>query len=113
MNPGDLDEAILDVVGHIPAGTLASYGDVADVVSEIVAPCSARLVARCLSRFGAEVPWWRVVQAGGTIAEEVLPAARTLLVAEGVVVNGRRVPLAALRWRPDLAGLQRALQEGR
>lgn len=107
--PGPTAEVILDVVDAIPAGALASYGDVAAVVGALGRPCSARQVAATLSRYGGDVPWWRVVQAAGTVADEVLPAARTPLAADGVVLNGRRVPLVALRWQPDLAALREAL----
>ena len=94
------------MVGQIPPGALASYGDVAELVRALGLACTARQVAAALRRFGGDVPWWRVVQAAGTIAEEVLPQARTRLVAEGVVVVDRRVPLPALRWQPDVQRLQ-------
>ncbi len=107
--PGPVAELILDVVGTIPAGALASYGDVADVVRALGRPCGARQVAATLSRYGGDVPWWRVVQSAGTVADDVLPAARRPLAADGVVLNGRRVPLAALRWQPDVVALRRVL----
>jgi alkylated DNA nucleotide flippase Atl1 len=110
--PGPRDEVVLDVVRQIPAGSLASYGDVAQVVSHLDQPCTARQVARALAAFGSGVPWWRVVQASGTVAPDVLPEARTRLVNEGVVVNGRRVPLSALRWQPDVTALRRRLVDG-
>lgn len=103
------DEAVLDVVSLIPEGALASYGDIAAIVSALGNPCTARQAAATLSRYGGDVPWWRVVQAAGTVADEVLPAARTLLVADGVVVVGRRVPLQELRWQADLASVRAAL----
>lgn len=107
--PGPRDELVLDVVAEIPPGRLASYGDVAAVVARLGTPCTARQVARALRRYGGDVPWWRVVQAAGTVADEVLPQARSLLAQEEVVLNGNRVPLQALRWTPDLAQLQRLL----
>lgn len=110
--PEARDDAVLDVVSMIPAGALASYGDIADVVAVLGVPCTPRQAARTLSRFGSGVPWWRVVQAGGTVADEVLPQARTRLVAEGIVVVGRRVPLAQLRWEPDLEALRTELELG-
>ena len=105
-DPDARDDLVLDVVRQIPPSRLASYGDVAEVVRELGTPCTPRQVARTLSRFGSGVPWRRVVQASGTLANEVLAPARTHLVQEGVVVNGRRVPLAALRWTPDLPRLR-------
>lgn len=110
--PGVRDEAVLDVVSLIPAGALASYGDIAEVVGALGVPCTPRQAARTLSRFGSGVPWWRVVQAAGTVAEEVLPEARTRLVAEGIVVVGRRVPLGQMRWTPDVEALRAELDFG-
>jgi alkylated DNA nucleotide flippase Atl1 len=108
--PGDLDDVILEVVGAVPAGALATYGDVAGLVSELGHPCGPRRVARSLSMFGGSVPWWRVVHSAGTLAEPVAGRARELLAAEGIHTDGRRVPLATHRWHPDEAAL-RALAE--
>jgi alkylated DNA nucleotide flippase Atl1 len=99
--PDLLDEAILAVVAAIPAGRLASYADVAEIASEAGYPCGPRRVARALSDHGDQVPWWRVVQAAGTLAEPVRQRASALLAAEGVQVDGRRVGLEELRWRPS------------
>jgi len=99
--PSPLAEVVLDVVGLVPAGALVSYGDVARAISECGVACTARQVARVMSRFGSQVPWWRVVQEGGTLAEPVLVSAAEHLRAEGVPVDGRRVPLEARRWWPD------------
>ncbi len=106
------DELVLDVVALIPEGALASYGDIAGTVNALGTACTARQAAATLSHYGGGVPWWRVVQAAGTLADEVLPAARTHLVAEGVVVVGRRVPLQELRWQPDLVVLRAELTLG-
>ncbi|MCU0277982.1 MAG: MGMT family protein [Candidatus Nanopelagicales bacterium] len=99
--PGDRDELVLEVVGEIPRGRLASYGDVAGVVTALGVPCTARQTARALREFGSAVPWWRVVQAAGTLAEPVAARACEQLRAEGVPVQGQRVPLHQLRWVPD------------
>ncbi|HNE87938.1 MAG TPA: MGMT family protein [Actinomycetota bacterium] len=109
MNPSPRDEGVLGVVALIPAGALVAYGDVADLLGECGVECTPRQVARCLSQFGSQVPWWRVVQSGGTIAEQVLPQARERLAAEGVATDGRRVDLEGRRWHPDLAWLRAEL----
>lgn len=113
--PGALDEVILEVVRGIPPGALASYGDVAEVVSGLGHDCTARRVARTVSPFGGSVAWWRVVQAAGTLAEPVAKQAARLLTDEGVPVSGRRVPLRARRWVPtpdELRAIDRRLREG-
>lgn len=105
--PGDLQEAILEVVGAVPPGALASYGDVAQVVVDLGQACTARQVAQTLARFGAGVAWWRVVQAAGTLAPQVATEAGRRLQAEGIAVEGRRVPLRTLRWQPSDPELRR------
>ncbi len=100
-DPGPLDEMLLDLVRLIPAGSLATYGDMAAMAEELGFPCTARRAASTLRRFGSGVPWWRVVQSSGTVAESVLAQATVLLSAEGVTVVDRRVPLGQRRWRPS------------
>lgn len=110
--PSPLDELLLDLVGLIPPGSLASYGDIAALAAELGFACTARRVARTLALFGSEVPWWRVVQSTGTIAQPVLPSAVPLLLADGISVAGRRVPLDQRRWCPTPADLS-PVQGGR
>ncbi len=107
--PDQLDEAILAVVAAIPAGRLVSYADVAEIASEAGYPCGPRRAARALSDHGDQVPWWRVVQAAGTLAEPVRHRASALLAAEGVRVDGRRVGLEERRWRPSLREMSQVL----
>ena len=100
------DEAVLVIVKSIPRGRLVSYGDIAAMLSQMDVPCTPRQVASTLSRYGGAVPWWRVVQAAGSLAAQVAEDATRHLRAEGVEVRGRRVPLSALRWQPDVEALQ-------
>lgn len=101
MTPSELDEILLDMVRLIPSGNLASYADLSALASHLGYPCTARRVARTLSLFGSDVPWWRVVQSSGTVADHVLDPAVNLLRDDGVPVQGRRVPLDEVRWSPD------------
>ncbi|MGH1979106.1 MGMT family protein [Rothia sp. L_38] len=55
-------ERILRVVECVPAGQVATYGDVGAVVGE-----SPRLVGRVLATWGSNVPWWQVCNARGEI----------------------------------------------
>lgn len=98
--PAPLDEVLLDLVRLIPRGSLASYADIAALSDELGFPCTARRAARAMARFGSDVPWWRVVQSTGTVAESVLARAVPLLAADGITVVGRRVPLGQRRWHP-------------
>ncbi|MET0740124.1 MAG: MGMT family protein [Candidatus Nanopelagicales bacterium] len=98
-------ERVLEVVEQIPPGLVLTYGDVADL-----AECSsARGVGRIMAHYGAEVPWWRVVNASGRPPPHHLDEAIRRLSAEGAPLssNGARVHLAAARWlgRPRTDGL--------
>ncbi len=98
--PTPFAESILDVVGAIPAGHVATYGDIA----ELVGSRAPRAVGTTLARYGAGVPWWRVVRAGGWLAPGHEVAAAERLRAEGVPIlegaRGPRVDLATCRWTP-------------
>lgn len=98
--PSPLDEILLDMVKLIPPGSLTSYSDLSILAAALGYPCTPRRAARTMSLFGAGVPWWRVVQAGGTVADQVAVKAAPLLAADGVPVNGKRVPLERRRWSP-------------
>jgi alkylated DNA nucleotide flippase Atl1 len=100
--PAGFVEAVLAVVADIPAGRVATYGDVAALL------CSrgARAVGQVMARYGSDVPWWRVVRAGGRPPAGHADAARPRYEAEGVPLrltgddDGYRIDLAACRWRP-------------
>jgi alkylated DNA nucleotide flippase Atl1 len=90
-----VDEAVFDVVEAIPAGRVSTYGAIGRLVG--VGP---RRVARALSTGGGAVPWFRVVRADGTAAEQVRVRQLELLAADGVPLRGGRVDLAEVGW-PD------------
>lgn len=82
------------MVASIPAGAVATYGDVADLAK---AP-SPRLVGRVLSEDGNDLPWHRVLRANGTPAPHLAEEQLALLRAEGVLADGERVDLRTYRW---------------
>lgn len=98
------DRVIRDTVRRIPAGSVASYGQVAELAG---IARGARLVGRVLGRAGGEdLPWHRVLRASGRIAFERGSAAyveqRDRLIAEGVTLSAGRVDMRRFRWQPDL-----------
>ena len=105
-------EKIWRVIQSIPEGQVASYGQVADLAG---LPGRARLAGKCLGYVpehgfeGKPVPWHRVLRSSGQIAfppgSEHFELQRTLLIEEGVIVNGSRVLLKQFQWQPDLAEL--------
>lgn len=80
---------ILETIRSIPAGRVASYGQVAIMAGYPSGAAGARQVARILSSMSRkhDLPWWRVVKKGGYIAlpeGEGRELQRRLLEAEGL-----------------------------
>jgi methylated-DNA-protein-cysteine methyltransferase-like protein len=102
--PSDSHRRIYQVVARIPRGRVATYGQVASLAR---LPRQARLVGYALNVLpvGSPLPWWRVVNAKGTISlranglgHDELQA--RLLSREKVrFVNGA-IPLDRFRGRP-------------
>ncbi|MEU4672136.1 MGMT family protein [Amycolatopsis sp. NPDC023774] len=93
----ELHERIRGVISDVPAGTVATYGDIAALSG---AP-SPRLVGRVLAEDGHDLPWQRILRANGTPAPHLAHRQLELLRAEGVLADGQRVNLREYRWRPD------------
>ncbi len=99
--PPDSHLRILDAIRRIPPGFVSTYGDVARAAR---LPGRARLVGRVLrdSELAGEVPWHRVIGAGGRISDRSGdgPARqRRLLEEDGIVFEGERVDLTVYGWR--------------
>lgn len=97
--PEALRLRIYEVVKEVPAGRVATYGDVATVVG---GGCDARTVGYALNMVPKTsddpVPWQRIINAqGGISTSGVLQ--RKLLENEGIGFDGDgRVPLKNFRW---------------
>jgi methylated-DNA-protein-cysteine methyltransferase-like protein len=83
---------VLARVAAIPEGFVRTYGD--------LSPGAPRYTGTVLRTTDAEVPWWRVVRADGSLAKG--ERQRALLEAEGVPFRGGRVDLRVARLPPDL-----------
>jgi methylated-DNA-protein-cysteine methyltransferase-like protein len=104
MSPSPLHTRIWIVVGRIPKGRVATYGQVAELAGLAGQP---RLVGYALNALpeGSRVPWHRVINARGEVSLRSDAAAarrqRAKLEREGVVFDGRgRISLARYRWEP-------------
>jgi methylated-DNA-protein-cysteine methyltransferase-like protein len=94
---------MLALVRRIPAGRVATYGQIAALAG---APRHARFVGAVLRRQpeGSRLPWHRVLGAGGRLslarfAPHAAQTQRLRLEREGVRVVGRgRVDLARYGW---------------
>ena len=87
---------VYDVIDAIPAGSVMTYGDVA----EAAGLNSARIVGRILSQGDEPVPWHRVVRSDGTCARHLQDEQLSRLRAEGVPIRGMRIVLAQARLDP-------------
>ena len=110
MTSPSFDQRVYATVALIPAGRLATYGQIAEVIG---AYGCARQVGWALRRLPlpSAIPWHRVVNARGRISfstgregSDWMQA--ELLRAEGIPVDPEgRLPLPACRWRPEDGGM--------
>jgi len=99
---------VRDVVARIPAGHVATYGQIAALAGY---PRRARHVGQVLAGLpaGSRLPWHRVINAQGRVSVRAGsggPDSRQqrLLRKEGVPMPGGRVNLQRYRWRPEEEG---------
>jgi alkylated DNA nucleotide flippase Atl1 len=86
---------VLDTVDAIPPGRVMAYGDIA----EYLGLGGPRLVARMMSLYGSEVPWWRVLRADGSCAPEVIERQIEKLSEEQTPMRtSDRVDMIRARW---------------
>ncbi|MFC3451851.1 MGMT family protein [Amycolatopsis speibonae] len=93
----ELQERVREVIASVPAGSVATYGDIASVSG---AP-SPRLIGRILSEDGHDLPWHRILRADGTPAPHLVDEQLQRLREEGVIPDGQRVDLRKYRWQRD------------
>ena len=94
----DFAYAVLSAVAEIPAGKVATYGQIARLIGY---PKNARLVARVLSHadYYGDYPCHRVVNASGRLAPGWAAQAK-LLQKEGVaLIDATHVSLKLYRWK--------------
>jgi alkylated DNA nucleotide flippase Atl1 len=95
-------ERVLEVVESIPPAHVMTYGDIAATLGSR----AARVVGQVMAYYGADVPWWRVIRAGGHPPSGHEQAALAHYKAESTPLlasdadAGYRVNLRVARWRP-------------
>jgi methylated-DNA-protein-cysteine methyltransferase-like protein len=102
-------ERVYLVVSQIPAGKVATYGQVASIVGN----CTARMVGYAMAALpaGYDVPWQRVINAQGKVSprarSESTALQRKLLEDEGVKFSAvDKVDFGRVRWEgPSLEWL--------
>jgi len=98
-------QRIWSTIRDIPPGSVASYGQIAEITG---IRRGARQVGYALRNLpsGLDVPWHRVITASGRIAfaegsDQFNEQAKRLMM-EGVTVGGGKVNMRRFRWQPDL-----------
>lgn len=89
--PSAFAAAVVAVVAASRPGEVMTYGEVA---AEAGRAGAARAVGAVLRDRGADLPWWRVVTAGGRLVPGLEAEHARRLLAEGVVVERGRVRVA-------------------
>lgn len=98
-------ERIWATIRDIPLGSVASYGQIAEIAG---VPRGARQVGYALRHLprGSDVPWFRVIQVSGKIAfpngSSAFNEQKKRLMKEGVVILNGRIDMRKYRWQPDL-----------
>jgi methylated-DNA-protein-cysteine methyltransferase-like protein len=99
------NERIWATICDIPEGSVASYGQIAEIAG---IPRGARQVGYALRHLPADsdVPWFRVLQASGRIAfaegSDAFNEQKQRLLNEDIVMRNGRVNMNRYRWQPDL-----------
>ncbi|MFC7366471.1 MULTISPECIES: MGMT family protein [Bhargavaea] len=103
----DFTERVVKLLKEVPAGTVASYGQIARLAGNARA---ARQVTRILHSMSRKhgIPWHRIVNAKGEIVisdGETAFEQEERLRDEGVpVIGGKRVDMERYRWDPGFDG---------
>ncbi|MGW0044134.1 MGMT family protein [Rhodococcus sp. NPDC003348] len=88
-------ERVRDLVAAIPAGRVATYGDIA-AVAGLTSP---RTVGWIMRTDSSDLPWHRVVPASGRPAPHLAARQLERLAAEDVPIHDGRIDLGAARHR--------------
>lgn len=103
MQASSLEQLIWQIVAAIPAGFVASYGQIAQLAGY---PSHARYVGTTLRHLpaGSTLPWFRVVRSNGELAFPVGSSAwkrqHRLLKKDGVRFRNDKVAMTECRWQP-------------
>jgi methylated-DNA-protein-cysteine methyltransferase related protein len=88
-------EKVRALVAGIPAGRVATYGDIA-IAASLPSP---RIVGWIMRTDSADLPWHRVISASGRPATHLTGRHLELLRAEGILAVDGRIALNEVRHR--------------
>jgi methylated-DNA-protein-cysteine methyltransferase related protein len=86
-------ERVRALVASIPAGSVATYGDIASA-AELSSP---RIVGWIMRTDSSDLPWHRVITASGRPAKHLTTRQLELLRAEGILAADGKVNLDEIR----------------
>ncbi|WP_319431305.1 MGMT family protein [Mycobacterium sp. RTGN5] len=86
-------ELVRRLVASIPAGRVATYGDIASAAKL----SSPRIVGWIMRTDSSDLPWHRVITASGRPAAHLVTRQLELLRAEGLLASDGRVNLSEAR----------------
>lgn len=89
-------ERIREMVASVPAGKVASYGDIA----ALAGASNPRIVGWVLKEDGFDLPWHRIIRADGNVAIHKKAEQLDRLRAEGVLATGSKIDMRTYRWDP-------------
>lgn len=92
---GDQVERVRALVAAIPAGRVATYGDIAAAAGL----SSPRVVGWIMRTDSADLPWHRVITASGRPARHLTTRQLELLRAEAVLATDGKIALNEVRYR--------------
>ncbi len=87
-------ERVRSLVGAIPSGRVATYGDIATAAGL----SSPRIVGWIMRTDSSDLPWHRVITASGRPARHLTTRQLELLRAEGVLAVDGKVALREVRY---------------
>jgi alkylated DNA nucleotide flippase Atl1 len=88
-------ERVRVLVSAIPAGSVATYGDIAAAAGL----SSPRIVGWVMRTDSSDLPWHRVISASGQPARHLATRQLELLRSEGVLANDGRITISDARHR--------------
>lgn len=88
-------ETVRALVAGIPAGRVATYGDIA-AAADLLSP---RIVGWIMRTDSADLPWHRVITASGRPAAHLTARQLELLRSEGILAVDGRIALHEVRHR--------------
>ena len=107
----DFVDQVMAMVHAIPPGRVMTYGDIAIILTAraeragIAESYTPRMVGHVMSRFGAAMPWWRVIRAGGYPPRSLQARAWPFYEAEGTPLTGSgesyRIDMRRARFDPE------------